>query len=236
MSYIKSYKKKWIGGLLLASASFSTSAAVISFDDDDNDIQDGTISYDGVGGSLVGSGIDLHSILGQDTPSNPGSSLDCIGCVLSFSTGSNISEGPVVWEFNSGGLLTIAGTVKDSGGTTIASGNLVSGTFASATITGDGNNNSVLIMAGFGSDTKNEDLLTYFGMSGLDFTFASTNISLGNVTYGDGGVNGPIGSFNGTVTNADFDNTAVVPIPATVWLFGSGLLGLVGIARRKKVA
>ena len=25
-----------------------------------------------------------------------------------------------------------------------------------------------------------------------------------------------------------------VPVPATVWLFGSGLLGLVGIARRKK--
>ena len=29
-------------------------------------------------------------------------------------------------------------------------------------------------------------------------------------------------------------NATVVPIPATVWLFGSGLLGLVGMARRKK--
>lgn len=29
---------------------------------------------------------------------------------------------------------------------------------------------------------------------------------------------------------------AVVPLPAAVWLFGSGLLGLVGIARRKKTA
>ena len=27
---------------------------------------------------------------------------------------------------------------------------------------------------------------------------------------------------------------AVVPVPAAVWLFGSGLLGLVGVARRKK--
>jgi len=26
----------------------------------------------------------------------------------------------------------------------------------------------------------------------------------------------------------------VVPLPAAVWLFGSGLLGLVGIASRKK--
>jgi len=28
----------------------------------------------------------------------------------------------------------------------------------------------------------------------------------------------------------------VIPVPAAVWLFGSGLLGLVGIARRKKTA
>ena len=27
--------------------------------------------------------------------------------------------------------------------------------------------------------------------------------------------------------------TSTVPLPASVWLFGSGLLGLVGIARRK---
>jgi hypothetical protein len=27
---------------------------------------------------------------------------------------------------------------------------------------------------------------------------------------------------------------SVVPVPAAVWLFGSGLLGLVGVARRKK--
>lgn len=31
-------------------------------------------------------------------------------------------------------------------------------------------------------------------------------------------------------------NTSPVPIPAAAWLFGSGLLGLIGIARRKKAA
>jgi len=30
--------------------------------------------------------------------------------------------------------------------------------------------------------------------------------------------------------------TAVVPVPAAVWLFGSGLLGLVGVARRRTAA
>jgi hypothetical protein len=37
------------------------------------------------------------------------------------------------------------------------------------------------------------------------------------------------------IDNIVFD-VAVVPIPASVWLFGSGLLGLVGMARRKKAA
>ena len=32
----------------------------------------------------------------------------------------------------------------------------------------------------------------------------------------------------------DFSPGAVVPVPAAIWLFGSGLLGLVGVARRKQ--
>jgi len=32
------------------------------------------------------------------------------------------------------------------------------------------------------------------------------------------------------------DVPAVVPVPAAVWLFGSGLIGLISIARRKKAA
>ncbi len=32
----------------------------------------------------------------------------------------------------------------------------------------------------------------------------------------------------------EFGTASVVPVPAAVWLFGSGLLGLIGISRRKK--
>jgi hypothetical protein len=42
------------------------------------------------------------------------------------------------------------------------------------------------------------------------------------------------GPFNGKTGTWTLSGTAtIVPVPAAVWLFGSGLLGLVGIARRR---
>ena len=41
-------------------------------------------------------------------------------------------------------------------------------------------------------------------------------------------------NFNANLTSTP--DVAAVPVPAAVWLFGSGLLGLAGIARRKKKA
>ena len=61
---------------------------------------------------------------------------------------------------------------------------------------------------------------------------------------GTGDIREVIGTSNqGPVAQSVFYNVTdkivfaqVVPVPAAVWLFGSGLLGLVGIARRKKSA
>ena len=48
------------------------------------------------------------------------------------------------------------------------------------------------------------------------------------------------GGATSCVSDAYFDNVSMtvneVPVPAAVWLFGSGLLGLIGVARRKKAA
>jgi len=42
-------------------------------------------------------------------------------------------------------------------------------------------------------------------------------------------------SFDGTITTLALEdiNVSAVPVPAALWLFGSGLIGLIGIARRK---
>ena len=36
--------------------------------------------------------------------------------------------------------------------------------------------------------------------------------------------------------NISFDEVSAVPVPAAVWLFGTALIGLVGLSRRRKVA
>ena len=41
------------------------------------------------------------------------------------------------------------------------------------------------------------------------------------------------GSFNNVIGNWTLEGTHVVPVPAAAWLFGSGLLALTGLARRK---
>jgi len=45
-----------------------------------------------------------------------------------------------------------------------------------------------------------------------------------------------IGYTSGPVTGANLamvTNVSAVPVPAAAWLFGSGLLGLIGVARRQ---
>jgi len=51
----------------------------------------------------------------------------------------------------------------------------------------------------------------------------------------DQGANSYTVLFNngGSVLEIDVQVVSAVPVPAAVWLFGSGLLGLIGIARRK---
>jgi len=66
-------------------------------------------------------------------------------------------------------------------------------------------------------------------LSGWDL-IAATGISDEGSTIVGYGTN-PDGFTEGWVAN-----TTVIPIPPALWLFGSGLLGLIGISRRKKTA
>lgn len=71
-----------------------------------------------------------------------------------------------------------------------------------------------------------------------------TSFSFSGITGPDvsGGVTLQLGATNGPgfPTTMFYDNIVIdvtaVPVPAAVWLFGSGLVGLIGVARRKKAA
>ena len=84
---------------------------------------------------------------------------------------------------------------------------------------------------------------------GPQITFGGQSITVsGNTVTGQEGYG--VVLFEGLFNSINFTSTAeylgyygftvgsvqAVPIPAAVWLFGSGLLGLIGMARRKKSA
>ena len=70
-------------------------------------------------------------------------------------------------------------------------------------------------------------------LSGQLQTILDPNWVDGKIQIGFNNLVGGYESSGRFYDNVNFD-VAPVPVPAAVWLFGSGLLGLVGVARRKK--
>ena len=78
------------------------------------------------------------------------------------------------------------------------------------------------------------DVVNVWDIAGDVYT--STAVVSGSGTNAYPGLAMIDGAFPGFNANFNFTAPAAVPVPAAVWLFGSGLLGLVGVARRKKSA
>ncbi|MET0026085.1 MAG: hypothetical protein ABW101_00490 [Candidatus Thiodiazotropha sp.] len=75
----------------------------------------------------------------------------------------------------------------------------------------------------------------------LDFS-SQTGLSNGNLSFTDGEVLDFLSSFNdslritgisGGITQANGDPLTSVPLPAAFWLFGSGLMGLLGFSKHR---
>ena len=74
------------------------------------------------------------------------------------------------------------------------------------------------------------DVSTVFGNVPIESFTIYAGVFLG------GGIAGGINpSDQHRILDISFEPFAVVPVPATAWLFGSGLIGLIGIAKRKKM-
>ena len=92
-----------------------------------------------------------------------------------------------------------------------------------------------------GDDALAATSVALFG-SGVNILAEANANSISGPSYDDQSTSGSFtfeltsGGFaqmNSTI-NSNGSATSVVPVPAAVWLFGSGLIGLVGVARRKR--
>ena len=218
-------------GLWVMGLSISPSAMAVELDFNLSAPTSGTVTYGGGGGALAGSNIEVDNVVGLSTPANANVTSVCFSCLLNFNSGTLTGSGPQNggwWSFGSGGTISITGGVQLQGGTDISLGStLLTGNFNNAFVQDLGSQFKVTF--GSFSDTKNADLLSYYGLTpGAPFQGALTLLFAAT----DNGVGSAFTStsvFSGSVVNSP----APVPLPAAAWLFGSALAGLAGVLRKK---
>jgi len=197
----------------------------------------GSISYNVVGGPLVGTNIQVDNVVDVDV----GSPLyTVINGLMNFTTGNLTGAGVNGWNFGGGALTTITivggvgldlnsdGDFIDLGESIIipAGTTLLTGNFGTATVTVIG---PTFKIAGSGFfDTKDRALVELFGGNPALIPGWQGNF---NISFNAAGL--PPSTFTSTkVLSGDIVNTPI-PEPATMLLLGSGLIGIGVYARRR---
>ena len=182
--------------------------------------------------SLVGSNIEVDTLVGLGTALHSEETSLCLTCVLNFETGNTYSynESAMQWSFSGGGSISIEGGVDflDSAFYDIPEGSLLlDGTFNEATVISfDGALQFTILGATF-EDEKHPDILAYYGFDPYTPFEGGLNISF--TLAGDISEWGEFSSAS--ILSGDVVNHAV-PLPAAVWFFVTGLFGL-GLFSRK---
>ena len=115
----------------------------------------------------------------------------------------------------------------------------------------DGDGNVVNCFGGYPPDCSDNEMEYLYWKEGVTFTAPGPFSNLQGTNYWSGTPYGSLeyvlefaGGYQGAIIldgnvyamAVRSGDVSAVPVPATVWLFGSGLLGLIGASRRKKAA
>lgn len=205
--------------MVLALALLGTTAFADSLDFNIAGPATGTISYNGTGGPLVGSGISVNTVTGVSTAANSSTALSIVGGLLGWTTGPLTGTTSSTWSFGggAGSSLTLTGGITSLG---IASGTtLLSGYWGTASVTSLGNNFNIAGATFF--DYVNPTLAAYFGEPSASAWNGNFNIS-----FAASGAP-PAGFASNQVYSGDLVTSVPVSEPASAVLL---LLGLFGIA------
>ncbi len=136
-----------------------------------------------------------------------------------------------------GSNLTIKGDADDTVIFRFAEGTVMNVSESNLLLDGDIGDNNVLwyLDSDEGEESFNFNNVTFYGMSlwDIDPNDVKNVASFNSVQFCGQIVTDQVNFQNVSGSQCALDVSAV-PVPAAVWLFGSGLIGLVGIARRKK--
>jgi hypothetical protein len=188
------------------------------------------VSESNTWGDDLGNSLSVDSLSGNADP------------ILIFGVGASTGVAGSTFGFTFNLPIALSGQINASSSTSYS---LTSGSSAGAQIQGIGGNKVVTAyevdtsVGGIGSINKGVDVGdTFFFLGGPAVNnspiYTASNTFTGNLAYDLMTVKIDFSlSANSAVGISGFVEQSPVPVPAAVWLFGSGLIGLIGIARRK---
>jgi hypothetical protein len=213
--------------VLCGAMAMSAQAQVYDFNIAHPQDTPGLVSYAGGATPLVGTNLVVDSVdVFGSTGALPDGTYTIDGGLLNFTTGNFNNAGAFTYVFDAGGSVTLVGTLGADAPVGVGTPIGMFGNFSAAAVVSQNTDPDTTHVGTFNfTDEKNPEFAALIGL---------TNPLIGDIF---------LGFVTDSVSPGDpFDSTRVngfrvhntVPVPPAVWLFGSGLLGLIGLRRKLK--